>query len=124
MAFLLLYVDDIILTASFDALRMSIISQLSAEFAMSDLGQLSYFLGVAVQRHASGLFLSQSKYAAEIVARAKMVNCNPVATPVDTSNKLSAHSGPLVDDPTLYRSLAGALQYLTFTRPDISYAVQ
>ena len=68
---------------------------------MSDLGQLSYFLGVAVQRHASGLFLSQSKYAAEIVARAKMSNCNPVATPVDTSNKLSAHSGPLVDDPKL-----------------------
>lgn len=53
-----------------------------------------------------------------------MLNCNPISTPVDTSSKLSSQCGALVLDPTLYRSLAGALQYLTLTRSDISYAVQ
>ena len=53
-----------------------------------------------------------------------MEACNPIATSVDTNSKLSANAGPLLSDPTTYRSLAGALQYLTFTRPDISYAVQ
>ncbi|XP_056695189.1 uncharacterized mitochondrial protein AtMg00810-like [Spinacia oleracea] len=51
-----------------------------------------------------------------------MGTCKSVATPVDTKSKLSADSGPPVPDATLYRSLAGALQYLTFTGPDISYA--
>ncbi|KAJ0624424.1 putative RNA-directed DNA polymerase [Helianthus annuus] len=53
-----------------------------------------------------------------------MDSCKSVATPVDTQSKLSTYSGPLHDDSSTYRSLAGALQYLTFTRPDISYAVQ
>ncbi|GKD65614.1 ribonuclease H-like domain-containing protein [Tanacetum coccineum] len=69
------------------------------------------------------MFLSQRKYASEILERAGMVNCNPSRTPVDTESKLG-DAGDLVSDPTLYRSLAGSLQYLTFTRPDISYAVQ
>ncbi|GKC76538.1 ribonuclease H-like domain-containing protein [Tanacetum coccineum] len=52
-----------------------------------------------------------------------MVNCNPSRTPVDTDSKLGP-DGVLVQDPTLYRSLAGGLQYLTFTRPECAYAVQ
>jgi len=63
---------DIILTASSDALRNSIMSKLSVEFAMKDLGPLSYFLGIFVTKHTSGLFLSQKKYAEEIVERAGM----------------------------------------------------
>ena len=124
LAYLLLYVDDIVLTASSDALRCRIISLLSKEFAMSDLGPLSFFLGIAVKRSPSGLFLSQEQYAKDIVARANMSNCKSALTPVDAGSKISAGSGPPVSDPPLYRSLAGALQYLTFTRPDISYAVQ
>ncbi|GJX67396.1 ribonuclease H-like domain-containing protein [Tanacetum coccineum] len=69
------------------------------------------------------LFLSQKKYAVEILEKAHMVNCNPSRTPVDAESKLGVDSDP-VSDPTLYRSLAGSLQYLTFTRPDLSYAVQ
>lgn len=53
-----------------------------------------------------------------------MTNCNPCSTPVDTKTKLADNDGKPISDPSLYRSLAGALQYLTFTRPDISYAVQ
>ncbi|KAJ9545471.1 hypothetical protein OSB04_025178 [Centaurea solstitialis] len=124
IAYLLLYVDDIILTVSTDLLRRNIILKLGGEFAMKDLGQLNYFLGISVCRNTSGLFLSQEKYAREILIRANMVSANSTKTPVDTKSKLSAASGLPVSDPTLYRSLAGALQYLTFTRPDISYVVQ
>nr|GFA14698.1 ribonuclease H-like domain-containing protein [Tanacetum cinerariifolium] len=71
----------------------------------------------------NGLFLSQKKYACELLERANMVNCNPLRTPVHTDSKLGPE-GVAVQDPTLYRSLAGGLQYLTFTRPDLSYAIQ
>ncbi|GJZ21472.1 ribonuclease H-like domain-containing protein [Tanacetum coccineum] len=93
------------------------------EFSMTDLGSLNYFLGISVSWDSSGMFLSQKKYVVEILKRAHMVTCNPSRTPIDTEFKLGA-DGDLVSDPTLYRSLAGSLQYLTFTRHDIFYAVQ
>ncbi|GJW14038.1 ribonuclease H-like domain-containing protein [Tanacetum coccineum] len=120
---LLLYVDDIILTASSSVFLLRIIASLHSEFAMTDLGSLNYFLGIFDQRSATSFFLSQSKFVEEILERAHMQNCNPCRTPVDTESKLGSDGDP-VSDPTLYRSLAGALQYLTFTRPDLSYAVQ
>ncbi|XP_023737818.1 uncharacterized mitochondrial protein AtMg00810-like [Lactuca sativa] len=91
---------------------------------MTDLGPLSYFLGIAVTHTKSTMFLFQRKYVEEILKRANMEACKLVTTPVDTNSKLSLHDGDLVADPSLYRSLAGALQYLTFTSPDIAYAVQ
>jgi hypothetical protein len=123
-AYILLYVDDIILTASSDNLRQFIMSKLSCEFSMKDLGPLSYFLGISVTRRSDGIFLSQHKYAEEIIERAAMSSCKSVSTPVDTKAKLSGLSGNPYHNPSEYRSLAGALQYLTFTRPDIAYAVQ
>ncbi|GJX92675.1 ribonuclease H-like domain-containing protein [Tanacetum coccineum] len=93
------------------------------EFAMTDLGSLNYFLGISVARDSSGMFLSQKKYAVEILERVGMVNCNPSRTPVDTESKLGT-IGDVVSDLTMYQSLVGSMQYLTFTRPDISYAVQ
>ncbi|GKC59016.1 ribonuclease H-like domain-containing protein [Tanacetum coccineum] len=90
---------------------------------MTDLGPLHYFLGIFVSRDDTGMFLCQRKYALKILERAGMLNCQPCRTPVDTESKLDA-DGPLVFDLTLYRSLAGALQYLTFTGPDLSYTVQ
>ncbi|GKD20315.1 ribonuclease H-like domain-containing protein [Tanacetum coccineum] len=123
VAYLLLYVDDIILTASSTTFLQRIISLLHGEFAITDLGSLNYFLGVSAQRTASGMFLSQSKFAVETLDRANMQKCNPCKTPVNTESKLGPDGEP-VSDPTLYRSLADALQYLTFTRPDLSYAVQ
>ncbi|GJU76430.1 ribonuclease H-like domain-containing protein [Tanacetum coccineum] len=123
VAYLLLYVDDIILTASCTTLLQQLIDSLHREFDMTDLGALNYFLGISVVRHSTGLFLSQRKYALQLLERAHMVNCNPSRTPVDTESKL-VQNGVLVQDPTMYQSLAGGLQYLTFTRPDLSYAVQ
>ena len=124
LLFLLLYVDDIILTASSKVLCKSIISLLASEFAMKYLGSLHYFLSIAVSSELGGLFLSQRKYATEIIERSGMSSCKPTHTPVDTSGKMSAFDSPHVTDPTLYHSLASALQFLTFTRPDISYVVQ
>ncbi|GJT07254.1 ribonuclease H-like domain-containing protein [Tanacetum coccineum] len=107
----------------FSDLHLILPGSLHQEFAMTDLGSLNYFLGISVRRDSLGMFLSQKKYAFEILERARMVNYNPNRTPVDTESKLGT-TGAVVSDPTLYRSLAGSLQYLTFTRPDISYAVQ
>ncbi|GJV31267.1 retrovirus-related pol polyprotein from transposon TNT 1-94, partial [Tanacetum coccineum] len=121
--YLLLYVDDIILTASSTSLLQRIISLLHAEFAMTDLGPLKYFLGISATCTTYGIFLSQTKYATEILEQAQMLNYNPCRTSIDTEKKLGPEGSP-VTDPTLYRSLAGSLQYLTFTRPDLSYAVQ
>ncbi|GJT50799.1 ribonuclease H-like domain-containing protein [Tanacetum coccineum] len=93
------------------------------EFDMTDLEALNYFLGISITRDSTGMFLSQKKNALELLDKAHMANCNPTRTPVDTESKLGSDRDP-ISDPTLYRSLAGAFQYFTFTRPDISYAVQ
>lgn len=122
-AYLLLYVDDIVLTASSAQLLRRIIDALTAEFSMKDLGRLHHLLGVSITQRSGGLFLSQQQYMLDILERAGMSDCKPSSTPVDTCAKLSSDGAP-VSDATHYRGLAGALQYLTFTRPDIAYAVQ
>ncbi|VFQ98752.1 unnamed protein product [Cuscuta campestris] len=98
--------------------------KLKGEFAMTDMGDLNFFLGINVQHTAGGLFLHQTQFAHEILERADMLHCKPISTPVDTKAKLSATSGTPLPDPTIYRSIVGALQYLTFTRPDLTYVVQ
>jgi hypothetical protein len=122
--YLLLYVDDIILTASSMELLRRSISALQREFAMKELGPLHHFLGITVERRPDGLFLHQRTYMLDILKRAVMMDCKPCTTPVDLQAKLAGDSGPPVDDASQFRSIAGALQYLTFTRPDIAYAVQ
>nr|GEZ11479.1 ribonuclease H-like domain-containing protein [Tanacetum cinerariifolium] len=123
VAYLLIYVDDIILTASSTVLLQQLIDSLHKEYDMTDPEDLNYFLGISAVRHPTGLFLSQNKYALQLLEHAHMITCNPSRTPVDTDSKLGPDGVP-VQDPTLYRSLAGGLQYLTFTCPDLSYAVQ
>jgi hypothetical protein len=91
---------------------------------MKDLGALHYFLGISVTRSDIGFFLSQRKYADDLLERANMTACRPALTPVDTRAKLFADAGPPVADPSEYRNIVGALQYSTMTRPDLSYAVQ
>ncbi|XP_057444344.1 uncharacterized mitochondrial protein AtMg00810-like [Lotus japonicus] len=113
MAYILLYVDDIILIASSHDLRKSFMALLELEFSMKDLILLSYFLCITFTSHTGGLFLSQSTYASEIIARIGMAWCNPSTTQVDTKQKLSSSPGTPCADGTLYRSLAGAFQHLT-----------
>jgi hypothetical protein len=123
MAYLLVYVDDIILTASSTTLLQRVVQALCREFAIKDLGALRFFLGIQVRRDATGFSLSQAQYTEDILERAGMANCKPAPTPVDAKQKLSAADGEPAKDATFYRSITGALQYLTLTRPDIAYAV-
>nr|GEV25651.1 putative reverse transcriptase [Tanacetum cinerariifolium] len=111
VAYLLIYMDDIILTASYPALLQQIIGSLNNEFDMTDLGALNYFLGISADRTPTGLFLSQEMYAVQLLERAHMVTCNPSRTPVDTESKLGPEGVP-VQDPTLYRRLAGVSSIL------------
>ncbi|XP_071718821.1 uncharacterized mitochondrial protein AtMg00810-like [Rutidosis leptorrhynchoides] len=114
--------DEIILFQLLDSSRLSALNFFSScEFQVTDLGKLSYFLGIEVSYNTSCNFLSQ-KYAHDILTRAKLLDIKPVATPLSTSADFTSQGVPF-NDPSLYRSLVGALQYLTITRPDLSYVV-
>ncbi|XP_019168035.1 PREDICTED: uncharacterized protein LOC109163785 [Ipomoea nil] len=101
--YLLVYVDDILVMGSDASCVTRLLTDLASEFKIRDMGAPSFFLGIETVSKDGGLFLSQQRYMRDILSRAGMVDCKPLATP--------------------YRSLAGALQYLTVTRPDLSFAV-
>jgi hypothetical protein len=123
--FLLVYVDDIIVASSSQEAVDAMPKDLRSNFALKDLGHLHYFLGIEVQYISSSINLSQGKYASDVLHRVRMVNCKPCATPLCTSGKLRIGSGELLspEDATRYRSVVEALQYLTLTRPDLSFLV-
>ncbi|WVZ90565.1 hypothetical protein U9M48_036856 [Paspalum notatum var. saurae] len=123
--FVLVYVDDIIVASSSQNATTSLLRDLNTEFALKDLGDLHYFLGIETSKVHDGIVLTQEKYANDILRKVGMMNCRPVSTPLSTSEKLSAHEGtPLgLIDATRYRSVVGSLQYLTLTRPDIAFSV-
>ncbi|XP_019258820.1 PREDICTED: uncharacterized protein LOC109237033 [Nicotiana attenuata] len=114
----LLYVEDIILIGSHNGLLDQFISRLSHQFAMKDLGNLHYFLDIQAVRTSHSLHLSRLKYICYL-----NFTCKPVRTPLASRNSISLVDGELLSDPSEYRSMGGALQYLTMTRPDIAYAV-
>jgi histone deacetylase 1/2 len=103
----------------------ALLVDLQKDFALKDLGPLHFFLGIEVKRNSHGLVLSQSRYASDILSRSGMANCKSIDTPLSSTEKLSVTEGRSLsmDDSTRYRSLVGALQYLTLTRPDIAFAV-
>ncbi|XP_035844040.1 uncharacterized mitochondrial protein AtMg00810-like [Helianthus annuus] len=116
------YVDDIIITGNNEKFISTFTSRLNKEFKIKDLGLLNFFLGLEVTHTKTGLFLNQSKYAYDILSRAGLLDSKPVATPLTPKDIFNSNGQPF-HDPTLYRSLVGALQYLTITRPDLSFAV-
>jgi hypothetical protein len=85
---------------------------------------LHHFMGISVKHQPIGLFLSQLWYTMEIIERAGSVDSKPCIIPVNTSSKLFGDIGDPISNPTHYLNMASALQYMTFTRPDISYVVQ
>ncbi|PKI59143.1 hypothetical protein CRG98_020509 [Punica granatum] len=89
--YLLVYVDDIILTGTPGAPFQSIITALQKEFAMKDLDSLHFFLGIEARRDSIGLYLTQSKYIHDILARTAMQDCKPISSPVTTGSQLSLH---------------------------------
>uniref|UniRef100_A0A2N9HY44 CCHC-type domain-containing protein n=1 Tax=Fagus sylvatica TaxID=28930 RepID=A0A2N9HY44_FAGSY len=124
IAFLLLYVDDIVLTGNNSFFLSQLITSLSQVFELKDMGKLHYFLGLQITRSSQGLTLTQTKYATDLLTKHNMLNCSPCKTPCVPNTRLSTTCGkPLFTDVHAYRSLVGALHYLTFTRPDLSFAV-
>jgi len=121
--YFLIYVDDIIVTGSNTAAVNLIITKLNADFAVKDLGDLHFFLGIEALPVSNGLYLTQRKYTADLLIRSKMSLAKPSSTPMSSICKLSAYTGEIFEDPTLYRSIVGGLQYLSFTRPDIAFSV-
>jgi hypothetical protein len=116
------YVDDLIIVGSSSRVIKGFKEQMKAKFRMSDLGVLSFYLGIEVRQGEKGITLCQSSYAQSVVDKAGLEGCNPCATPMEPKLKLSRESSALPIDGTLYRSLVGSLQYLVNTRPDISYS--
>ncbi|XP_068302666.1 uncharacterized mitochondrial protein AtMg00810-like [Pyrus communis] len=98
-----------------------VISQLSVQFPVKDLGDLHYFLELEVQRSSIGIFIHQSKYVLDLLKRTKMDGAKPYVTPLGSA-KLD-HTGALLANPAEYRQIVGVLQYLTWTRPDLSFVV-
>ncbi|XP_025702874.1 uncharacterized mitochondrial protein AtMg00810-like [Arachis hypogaea] len=99
ITYLLIYVDDIIVTDISDAQIKQVIIDLNFHFALKDIGCLHYFLGLeVVPTNDCGLLLSQTKYVHDILKKANMLG-------------------------SLYRSIIGSLQYLTITRPDLAYCI-
>ena len=101
IAYLLLYVDDMVPTGSSPGLLQHIVQRLRAEFAVKDLGELSFFLGIVVKRDAHGFYLSQQRYVEDILERAGMSSCKSATTPIDVKGKLSA-DGDKIDDAATY----------------------
>ncbi|PKU60505.1 putative mitochondrial protein [Dendrobium catenatum] len=121
--YILVYVDDILLTGNHDPTIQHLLRGLSAEFHMKNLGPITYFLGMQIISTVHGLHMSQSTYASEILNRAGMKDCKPISSP-SPSKFFSKSSSPVSSaEAEHFRHVVGSLQYLTITRPDISFTV-
>lgn len=121
--YLLVYVDDILVTGSTKTGINSILKLLADRFSIKDPKHLNYYLGLEAHRTSAGLHLSQRKYVLDLLHRYDMTNAKPVTTPMASTPKLTLSTGPQFSDPKEYQKLVGSLQYLQFTRLDTAYAV-
>ncbi|RVW62884.1 Retrovirus-related Pol polyprotein from transposon RE1 [Vitis vinifera] len=103
--------------------RKALQNYLSREFEMKDLGPLKYFLGIEVSRSSEGIFLSQRKYALDLLQETGMSGCQPVNTPIEEGLKLCVEPNQVSTDKGRYQRLVGRLMYLAHTRPDLAYAL-
>lgn len=94
--FLLVYVDDIIVASSSQDAVTALLKDLQSSFALKDLGELHYFLGIEVNKIKDGIHLSQTKYAYDVIHRVGMTHCKPVTTPLSASEKLTLTEGELL----------------------------
>ena len=115
------YVDDLIIAGVEEVEKFK--AAMKQRFDMSDLGLLSFYLGIEVHQDASGFTLRQAHYAKRILELGGMEGCNPVHTPMEEKRKLSRDSEAEEVDPTHYHWLVDSLRYLVHTQPDLAFAV-
>ena len=121
---LLLYVDDMLITGDDVVGYIDFVKKkLSEQFKMSDLGSLSYFLGIEVEHTDDGYYISQQKYTQDLILRSGLTDTRIAATPMELHLQLRPTDGTPLEDPSRYRHIVGSLVYLTVTRPDIAHAV-
>lgn len=123
LAYFMVYVDDILIIGNDQTTISSIIEKLEHCFHMKILRPLSQFLGLTAHSTAISEFLMQQSYAKDLLQRASMQDCHPLPNPMAFKTSPDPSDTQLYDDPTLYCCLVGALQYLTITRPDLSFSV-
>ncbi|CAL8140114.1 unnamed protein product [Prunus armeniaca] len=121
--YLLIYVDDILVTGSDPSRIATLISNLGHQFSMKDLGPSNYLLGMEIVCTPSSLSLTQTKYVVNLLKRVNMHEAKLVPTLAVSGRHLSLSDGDPLPDPTEYHSTVGALQCLTLTRPDIAFAI-
>lgn len=117
------YVDDLIICGPSSRLIAQFKDQMKKVFSMSDLGLLSYYLGMEVKQGKDHITICQKAYAMKILESCNMARCNSVDTPMEERMKLTTAEPGSELDVTRYRSVVGSLRYLVNTRPDIAYAV-
>jgi hypothetical protein len=117
------YVDDLIITGASQEEVAKFKQEMTKLFRMTDLGILSFYLGIEVQQQGGQITLRQTSYAKKLLQRAGMEDCNPCAVPMEARLKLKKDGDGKVVDATNYRSIVGSLRYLVHTRPDITFAV-
>ena len=120
---LIVYVDDMVVSGNDLDGRKALQSYLSSEFKMKDLDHLKYFLGNEVSIYDKGIFLSQSKYALDLLQEIGMSACQPADTPVEERLKLCVETNQEPVDKGRYQRLIGRLMHLAHTRPDLTYAL-
>lgn len=122
--YLLFYVDDILITGNNPSDVNSLIQDLNREFALKDLGNLNFFLGIQATILPNGNYhFSQKKYITDLLVRAQMHNAKGVNTPMTSGQALTSNGSVPFNNTQLYRSIVGALQYTTITRPEITFRV-
>lgn len=121
---LLIYVDDILLTGNDLTEIQRVKDCLLQQFRIKDLGDLKYFLGIEFSRSKAGIYMSQRKYALDILQDTGLTGARPDKFPMEQYLKLTPDDGELLKDPVKYRRLVGRLIYLTVTRPDIAFSVR
>ncbi|KAG8492165.1 hypothetical protein CXB51_009596 [Gossypium anomalum] len=109
--FLLVYVDDIIITGDSDPEIEKVVQSLYSQFFLKDFGPLSYFLGLEVTKHGDSMYISQQKYAQELLDKADIGNAKPISTPMVSSPTLSFHVGSPLHDGTKYRKIVREAEY-------------
>ena len=117
------YVDDIIFRSTKDELAHRFSKLMQVEFKMSMIGELTHFLRLQIRQQDSGIFLSQSKYAKNLVIKFGLEFASSIRTPMSLNVKLIVDLLGKSVDSFLYRSMICSLLYLTASRPNISYSV-